>query len=395
MEAKDLRAEVGRERDKAQQSEDIIHELKRQLEELQALSEAKEHKLAEATQSLKEAERRLKASCIECGEAQLRLSDLADEVQSLRGELQDAEARRRKEVEDALSLADGAEAKHTQLMAVLRQVLASNGHFEGAASAVVAMEAAAPSISRGALQSQVHTVPPRTHQDEADLARLMRPHDGEAETLPASRVDRGNSEPTALVRKHRDRAEVTPPRLALSASSSARALEVAAVEVKSWWRASAELSGVGVEAESDPQDPLEPSEPESPEPSPVKVPHDSPPPRNSPPMRSAPWARPSLPVTQATSSRGHRRSSEPKKGQERRSCQTRSSGEERRKSSGEEPRTRSSDAHLADATQRLELEVVELCRALSGTSPRAPQLDSTRSDCDDTESSPSPLPCRR
>jgi len=416
MEAKDLRAELSKQRDKARQDEDCIHELKRQVQDLQALSEAKDAKVAEA-------ERRLKAPCAECGEAQLRLSDVADEVESLRGALQDAEARRRKEVEDSLSLADGAEAKYTQLMAVLRQVLASNGSLEGA-SAAAAADLVAPSISRGALQAQAPMVPSRTHRGEAEPECSSRMHQGETEPGAASRVDRGETEPTAPSRKHRDTAEVTPPRPSTSASevlSKAFARqgkelaahfrlstpppvhEAPATESNSWWRAPAELRAVGVEADSDPEDPAELSEPESPEPSPVKawpsasssqrsqprnssppenspVPYDSPAPHNSPPPRESPRARPNLAGASGSSSKGHRRSSEPVVA---------------RSVKVSEPRIRSSDPNFADATQRLELEVIELCQALGGTSPRTAQANSTRSDFDDdAESLPSPPPRR-
>lgn len=85
----------------------------------------------------KEAERRLKLPCRACEEAQRRLSDLGDEAENLRVALQDSEARRHKEVEDALQLADSAEAKYKQLMTVLRQVLASNGG-DGATADVMA-----------------------------------------------------------------------------------------------------------------------------------------------------------------------------------------------------------------------------------------------------------------
>jgi len=118
-------------------------EANRSKQRISILTEALNTETAEK----KEVEKRLRAPCKGCDESQHRLSDLADEVESLRAQLKDSDSRRRKEVEDALWLADSAEAKYTQLMSVLRQVLASNGGVEGA-SAAAAASLAAPTAPR-------------------------------------------------------------------------------------------------------------------------------------------------------------------------------------------------------------------------------------------------------
>merc|ERR1711939_1209554 len=55
----------------------------------------------------------------------------------------------------------------------------------------------------------------------------------------------------------------------------------------------------------------------------------------------------------------------------------------------------SAPGDLSDATQRLELEVVELCRALGGSSPQLEHLSPHHGDDEELESPLSPPPARR
>lgn len=223
MEAKDLRAEVSTLKEEAakeaQQKQETdadfrntITNLRSQLEEMhliETIAESKDEELAEADKKIKELsrelEQRAQAPCSECEDARNRLSDAVDEVESLRATLQDAEARRRKEVEDVLKLADGAEAKYTQLMGVLRSVLA-DGISTGASAAVAADIAAISGQLPRAQQRTLHVGSEallRSLQDPEELSAL-RPNRGDG-AVPPSQVE----DVAEVLRTHRRASEPT------------------------------------------------------------------------------------------------------------------------------------------------------------------------------------------
>lgn len=72
--------------------------------------------------------------CTRCQAAQRRVSELDSEVQRLQQALRDSESLRQKEVEDAWSAAESAEAKLQETLGALRRVLSSQGGTQQEAS---------------------------------------------------------------------------------------------------------------------------------------------------------------------------------------------------------------------------------------------------------------------
>lgn len=186
-EAKRLQADVDAlERRASEKQADSNRSLRRQVEDLEAASaegEAEVQRLRERSEELasmlaaesaerKQAEQKLRAErntpCSNCEDAQLRLSDVADEVESLRAALKDAEARRRKEVEDALWIADNAEAKHEQILSVLRQVLSTGGSVDG-------MRAAAAALPGASLPRDMQSAENESRLKASSNSRAARP----------------------------------------------------------------------------------------------------------------------------------------------------------------------------------------------------------------------------
>jgi hypothetical protein len=297
----------------------------------------------------------LRAPCSECNETQRRLSDVADEVEQLRGALQDAESRRKKEVEDALWLADSAEAKYTQLMTVLRQVLSSNGGIEGLNAATIAADLMAPAASRGAEKSSSSSAPsdpsrarriPRGSSehsprecDRPQSGRTLSPSGWQHSTAGFGRDHEANHTPTERPHSDDDSPELVPTRHRQSPYDSR------------------ELQGSG------------------------RTPRQESPRRS----QSAWWERDRQ---QAAHSSGRkdaggarleeRRSSEPAvvyNAKDRVQAASPNSARSNQRGASLDmspdrplPESASAPGDLSDATQKLELEVVELCRALGGGS---------------------------
>jgi len=311
----------------------------------------------------------LKLPCRACEEAQIRLSDLGDEVENLRVALQDSEARRHKEVEDAFELADNAEAKYKQLMTVLRQVLASNGGVDGATADVMA-----------GLSGQ--TTPRGGNKLMASLAA----HGSSSEHVAAKVGSSRATPPRTRASPH------IPSADKLRGTGSQHSSSLKEKLVASTQSNHDEEEGEE-EAEAEPLDHLESSDyrdrpPATAWPS-ASSQRSSPHPDSPAPHRSALQGRDSQAATRqyrdspshdvpatGSSVHGARRLSDPWSSNSSKSKALETNGQSPRRPAPTDggrdaPNTSSSSSTPADlpsATQRLEQEVVELCRALGGGS---------------------------